>query len=82
MLSLIIAIALGSVSIIGLIAIINPRLFQNIATTTSTWIDTNYLYDIFDRRYNIDDHVLRHSRTLGFTVLLATSILAYRLIAH
>ncbi len=46
--------ALGLFACIGVVAIISPRLFGVLATRSGRWIDTNKLFEVFDKRFDID----------------------------
>lgn len=62
---------------LGLMAIVSPRLFAALAERSSRWVDSRWFFDLFDKRFDVDRFVLRHSRTFGTLVLAAVSVLTY-----
>lgn len=69
--------SLGIVGLAGLLALISPRLFATVATSSSRWINTRRFLDYFDRQVNVDRLILPHSRLLGGLVLASVAILGY-----
>lgn len=68
-------IILGSIGGIGVLAVLSPRAFANLATRSSLWIDSDKALRIFDKRVNVDGYFLRHSRLLGGAVIVAVLVL-------
>lgn len=62
---------------VGLLALISPRQFADLATFSSRWIDTDRFFAIFDKRIDIDSRILPHSRLLGVLVLFSVGVLAF-----
>lgn len=56
---------------LGLLALLSPRLFASVATCGKTWVDVDRLLRKLDRKIDIDDYVLHHSRMFGVMVLAA-----------
>lgn len=73
--------SLAIVAILGLCAVLSPKVFARISASSSTWIDSSRLWrtiaGLFDRRCDVDQHVLRYSRVFGALVLAATAFIAY-----
>lgn len=67
---------LGVTALFGLVALVSPSSFAAMATRGGQWVDTDRLFAIFDRRWDIDKHVLPFSRVLGAAVLAAVVVLA------
>ena len=67
---------LGLTALVGLVAIVSPSSFAAMATRGGQWVDTDRLFAVFDRRWDIDSHILPYSRLLGAAVLAAVVILA------
>jgi hypothetical protein len=61
----------------GLIALLSPRHFEVLARKSSRWIDSRRIVEVLDRRIDVDDYVLPHSRLLGALVLAAVSVLTF-----
>ena len=62
---------LGSVGLIGLVAVLSPRCFSALAVRSNHWVDTAKLLACLDRPIDIDRHVLPFSRALGIAVIAA-----------
>jgi hypothetical protein len=62
--------------LLGVLAVISPRLFACLALRGGQWIDTDKLADKLNHRVNIDEYVLPHSRVLGGAVIAAVGLLA------
>jgi len=67
---------LGFAGGVGLIAVLSPRLFSALSAWSSVWIDTEKSAKSLDRRIDIEQHVLRHSRLYGAMTVVATGVLA------
>ena len=67
---------LGVTALFGLVALVSPSSFAAMATRGGQWVDTDRLFAIFDRRWDIDKHVLPFSRVLCAAVLAAVVVLA------
>lgn len=72
---------LGLLASVGLLAMFSPQSFSILATRGSSWVDTNKILAVLDKRIDIDKHVLPYSRVLGFAVL-ASAILIGVLLAR
>ena len=70
-------VALGFVALTGTVAVVSPKRFAALATRSNTWVDTNKLLEVFDRRVDVDHLVLPFSRVLGLAVLFAVGLLAF-----
>jgi len=68
--------ALGFLGLTGLVAVVSPKRFAALATRSNTWVDTDKLFEVFDRRVDVDRIVLPFSRVLGIAVLFAVGLLA------
>jgi hypothetical protein len=66
----------GTLAVIGTIAVICPKCFRSLAAWGNTWIDTSRMISVLDRRIDIDDFVLRHSRAFGIFVLASIAAMA------
>jgi hypothetical protein len=62
---------LGVVAATGLLAVVSPRMFTRLAGWCSIWIDVDQFARKFDRRIEVDPHVLRHSRRFGMLIVAA-----------
>ncbi len=60
---------------IGLLAMVRPKTFANLANCGGSWVDSNKYLAVLDKRIDIDQHVLPFSRVLGFAVLGSAIIL-------
>lgn len=63
-------------SVVGLLAILSPRLFCRFSICGNTWIDVDQLAQKLDRQIDVDPYVLRHARLFGILVLAAVLALA------
>ena len=61
----------------GLVAVVSPRRFRAVSTWSSRWFDSSKGLAIFDKRFNVDDFVFRHSRITGVLVIISVSVLGY-----
>jgi hypothetical protein len=71
---------LGFAMSMGIVALVSPRLFSGLATKGSRWVDTARLLALLDKRYDIDRHVLPHSRLLGALVVASACVLGWLLL--
>ena len=67
---------LAFIALLGVLALLSPRLFSRISTAGSRWVDTSKLVEQLDRRYDVDQYVLPHSRVLGALVVASVAVLA------
>ena len=67
---------LAVTSVAGLLAVVSPRLFSRLATFGGRWVDSSKYLDKFDRRVEVDSHLLHYSRLLGLTSITAVLVLA------
>ena len=72
-----VAVFLSLCGLMGLLALLSPRWFSRIATYTGQWIDSAKALAAFDKRVDIDQYALRHSRILGTLVVVSVSLLGY-----
>jgi hypothetical protein len=66
--------------VLGLIALLSPRLFSAIARVGNHWVDTSKWLAKFDTRVDVDSHVLPYSRHLGAAVIASLAVLALVLV--
>lgn len=64
-------------ALLGLIALVSPRVFQRLATQSKQWVDTEKYLAVLDRRIDVDSYFLRHCRVLGALVMVSVSIMGY-----
>lgn len=62
--------------LLGLLAFLCPQWFRKLAAYSGHWIDTSKLVAALDKRIDIDEYVLRHSRLLGAVVVASLILLA------
>ena len=67
---------LAVVAVLGLVALVSPRRFAALAQRGSKWIDTSRVVEAMDRRVDVDQHIIRHSRVFGVLVIVAALVLA------
>jgi hypothetical protein len=72
----IVAAALAGTGSCGLVAVVSPKTFSGIAAFASRRIETSQWFEWFDKEFDIDEYILRHTRLFGLftiaTVLCAT----------
>jgi hypothetical protein len=73
---LLVPILLGLIGVTGLVALVSPRLFESLATSSSRWVDSQKLLSVLDKRIDIDHLVLPHCRILGALVVVSVAVLA------
>lgn len=73
-------IALGVLGSFGLLALVSPSLFAEVARRSGKWVDSQKVLAYLDKQVDIDSYVLPHSRMLGISVLLAVASAAWLLI--
>jgi hypothetical protein len=56
---------------------VSPRWFGRVATYTGRWIDSAKALAVFDKKVDVDQYVLRHSRILGTLVVASVCLLGY-----
>jgi len=66
--------------VLGIIALVSPRLFSAIARASNHWVDTSKWLAKFDTRVEVDAHVLPYSRHLGAAVVASLVVLALVLV--
>ena len=74
--------ALGLIGVFGAIALVSPRMFASLAKGGGRWLDTSHVLATLDKRVDVDDRVLPHSRLLGVAVLASVALLTWLVIAH
>ena len=62
--------------LLGLIAVVSPRLFKTIAGKCSHWVESENFLKILDKQFDLDQRILPHSRLLGVAVIAAVSVMA------
>jgi hypothetical protein len=68
---------LGLIGLLGMVAVVRPRLFHVISRRSNQWIDTSKALAPLDKQFDIDRYVLPYSRLMGMAVLIAVAILAW-----
>ena len=63
--------------LLGLLAVVSPQWFGQVATGCSRWIDSDKILAVFDKRIDVDTYFLRHSRILGALVIVSVCVLAW-----
>ena len=66
---------LGLVGASGLVALASPPLFARLASFSSMWIDSDRFFKRLDRRVDVDNCVIRHSRLFGAVCVVVAVIL-------
>lgn len=61
---------------IGILAMISPGHFSRLAARGNSWVDTNKVLKVLDKRIDIDEAVKPFSRVLGFAVLASAILIA------
>ena len=62
--------------LLGMIAMVSPRLFRWLSGRSSQWIDSSRALQFLDKRVDIDHYFLRHARLFG-AVLVVTLAAAW-----
>ncbi|NIL97414.1 MAG: hypothetical protein GTO62_09850 [Planctomycetales bacterium] len=60
----------------GLLAVVAPQRFAAVTQYSGQWVHTEKILSALDRRIDVDQYVLSHSRLFGVTVLAGVSALA------
>jgi hypothetical protein len=68
-------VILGAVGALGLLAVVSPRTFSVVAGR-SIREDTQEIFSLLDKDFNLDRNVLPHYRPLGAAVLAAVALIA------
>ncbi len=68
---------LSAAGALGLLAVVSPTRFAQVAQSGGHWIDTSRVAQMLDQPYMIDHHVLRYSRLFGVLVVGSSLWLAY-----
>jgi hypothetical protein len=68
---------LGVIAVLGLLALLSPKHFAQIANRSSQWVDTSNYFRRLDEPVNVDKHVLRYSRVFGAAVILSAALLCW-----
>ncbi len=69
--------ALVAVALLGLFALAAPSRFARLASGGATWIDTEKWVRAMDRRFDVDQHLLNHSRLFGAAIFILAATLTY-----
>ncbi len=59
--------------LLGMIAMVSPRLFRWLSGRSSQWIDSSRAVQFLDKRIDIDHYVLRHARLFGAVLVVTLS---------
>ena len=62
--------------LLGLIAVVSPRLFKTIAGKCGHWVESGNFLKLLDKQFDLDQRILPHSRLLGVAVIAAVSVMA------
>jgi len=68
--------------VLGVIALVSPRLFSKIARVGNHWVDTSKWLSKLDTRVEVDAHVLPYSRHLGAAVVASLAVLGVVLVCR
>ena len=60
----------------GLLALTLPHVFQRLARFMGKWVETRPIVPLADKRIDIDDYVLQHTRFFGGIVTFLSLVLA------
>lgn len=63
--------------LLGLLALVSPRIFARLSTSASQWVDAGRALAFLDRRIDIDEYILPRSRLLGAAVVASVIVLAF-----
>ena len=63
--------------LLGAVALVSPRVFNQLATSASKWVDASQALAFLDRRVDIDAYFLPRSRILGVAVLTSVAVLTF-----
>ena len=67
---------LGLCGVVGLLAVISPKMFALVAETGGLWIAKPKSVSLFETSIDIDQFVIRHSRQFGIVVIMVVVFLA------
>lgn len=67
---------LGLCGVVGVLAVVSPRMFALVAATGGMWVTRPKKPSLFDLPIDIDQFVIRHSRQFGSVVTLVVFYLA------
>lgn len=73
-------VLLASAGLLGLFALINPKGFRKLSSEGSRWIDTQKLVALLDKRVDVDQKILPHSRLLGGMVVASVMVLGWLMV--
>ncbi|MFI4875188.1 MAG: hypothetical protein ACIALR_07620 [Blastopirellula sp. JB062] len=62
-----------------MVAVVCPACFEQLASISGNWIDTDRWWAILDHRIDIDQYVLMRPRLFGSIVIAASIYLGYLL---
>ena len=73
---------LGIIGALGLLALFAPQRFAALTQHSSQWVDTEKILSSLDKKVDVDQYVLPHSRILGGLVLAGVATLAYLFVQY
>jgi hypothetical protein len=68
---------MGIFAAAGLLAMVAPKRFAALTQRSSQWVDTEKILTALDRKIDVDQYVLPHSRLFGAFVLAGVAALAF-----
>ena len=68
---------IGTLGMIGFLAIASPSRFRKLCTRSDHWVDTDKLLEPLNRRFDLDQHIMPFSQVLGGAVLAAAVLIGY-----
>ena len=73
---------LAMLAVLGILALVSPRLFTTLALRGGRWVETEQYLNKLNSRIEIDELVLPHSRWLGAATLAAVATLGWLLLGR
>ena len=68
---------LAGIAMLGLLAVLSPKWFAQLANRSSRWVDTSRYLRRLDEPVDVDKHVLRYSRIFGAAVIMSAVLLTW-----
>ena len=75
-------LTLAMISFAGLLALLSPARFRSLSTKSNTWVDSNKALAGLDKKVDLDELIMPHTRWLGAVVLAAVGVIGYFLSAY